>query len=153
MRRFLAAVVLMLPGAAAAQLSARAVLDPPQVRVGEAADLSVEITGAQNAPAPQIDAVDGVTVRYVGPSTQVSIVNGQVTASVTHRFSVVPTRAGSFTLGPIAGEVNGRRYDAGRVTLTVAAGAAAGGGQTGANQLRLVLSAPKSEVYLHERLR
>src|ERR1043166_314186 len=111
MRFLVPAVVLLLPGMAAAQISARALLDPPQVRGRDASALSGEITGAQSAPAPQIAAADGVTVRYVGPSTQVSIVNGQMTASVTHRFSVVPTRTGTFTLGPITGEVNGRRYD------------------------------------------
>ena len=36
------------------EVTVRATLDPPQVRVGEAADLAVEIDGAQSAPPPEL---------------------------------------------------------------------------------------------------
>ncbi|TMA39023.1 MAG: hypothetical protein E6J79_04720, partial [Deltaproteobacteria bacterium] len=135
------AVTLLVPALAAADVSVRATLDPTQVRVGEASDLSVEVDGAQNA---------------VGPSTQVSIVNGRMTASITHRYSVVASQPGRFTIGPITVEYNGKTYDAGSVALEVAAaGAPAGGGQAAApagDQLRLALSAPRTEVYVGERV-
>ena len=156
MIRWLAAVLLVLRTAAAADVSVRATLDPPQVRAGEASELAVEIDGAQNAPAPQIANTAGVSVRYVGPSTQVSIVNGQMTASITHRYSVVATQPGRFTIGPITVDYWGKTYDAGSVTLDVVAGSApAAGGKPGAaagDQLRLVLSTPRSEVYAGERV-
>jgi tetratricopeptide (TPR) repeat protein len=148
-------LLTVAPVTASAAVSVRARVEPAQVRVGDSADLSIEIQGAQNAPAPALAAPDGLTIHYVGPSTQVSFVNGQVSASVTHRYGVVATRPGSFTIGPIAVEVEGRRYDAGSVTLAVAAAGAPAGGQgaqPAGEQLRLVLSAPRSEVYLHQRL-
>ena len=156
MIRWLALVLLVLCTAAAADVSVRATLDPPQVRAGEASDLAVEIDGAQNASAPQIANTAGVSVRYVGPSTQVSIVNGQMTTSITHRYSVVATQPGRFTIGPITVDYWGKTYDAGSVTLDVVAGSApAAGGKPGAaagDQLRLVLSTPRSEVYVGERV-
>jgi len=156
----LLAVALLLPALAAADVSVRATLDPPQVRVGEASDLSVEIDGAQNAPVPKIAlqtaSTGGVTVRYVGPSTQVSIVNGQVSASITHRYSVVATQPGRFTIGPITVEYGGKTYAAGTVTLeAVAGGAPTGRGPAAApagEQLRLVLSAAGAEAYVGERV-
>jgi len=152
----LLAAALLLPALAAADVSVRATLDPPQVRVGEASDLSVEVDGAQNAPVPQIANVGGVSVRYLGPSTQVSIVNGQVSASITHRYSVLATQPGRFTIGPITVEYGGKTYAAGTVTLEVVPGGAAPGRGQGAapagDQLRLVLSAARAEAYVGERV-
>src|SRR5205085_8917088 len=92
--------------------------------------------------------------RYLGPSTQISIVNGRMTQSVTHRFSVVAGRPGRFTIGPVAVVVDGRRYDAAAVALNATPPGAARPAQApaGGDQLRLVLAAGKSEVYLHERV-
>jgi hypothetical protein len=122
------------------------VLEPAQVGVGETVELSVEVRGSQEATAPDIPHVDGLTIRYVGPATNVSIVNGQMTASITHHFTVVPSREGRFAFGPITVQAGGRQYSAGNVTLTVTGGGAA------REDVRLVLSAPKAEVYLRERL-
>ena len=129
-------------------------LDPYQVRVGETADLSVQAQGAQDLPAPQITAPDGVTVRYVGPETQVSLTNGHMTASITHHFSLVPTRAGAFTIGPISVPYQGGTLTAAAVTLQALAAnvPAGGGGAAGTDQLKLVLSTPRTEVFLHEAL-
>src|SRR5262249_55516767 len=104
-----AALLLLLSTAATARadVTVRAVLQPPQLRVGQSGELSVEVQGAQNSPTPEIASIDGVTVRYVGPQTQVSIVNGKLSASITHRFAVAAARAGTFTLGPITVSVGG----------------------------------------------
>jgi tetratricopeptide (TPR) repeat protein len=85
----------------------------------------------------------------------VSIVDGHVSQSVTHRFSVVPARAGTFTIGPIAVVVGNRRYEAAAVTLTAVPTGTARPGQAaaaGPDQLQLVLSPARTEVYLHERV-
>jgi tetratricopeptide (TPR) repeat protein len=151
----LLAVLLLLARAAAADVAVRASIDPPRLGVGDSAELDVTVDGVQSASVPEVPPVDGVTVSYVGPSTEVSIVNGQTTQSITHRFSVIAARAGTFTIGPIAVVVGGRRYQAAAVTLTAAAAGGAPPGQAAASsgeQLRLVLSAAKTEVYLHERV-
>ena len=151
----LLAFVLLLAPAAGAEVTVRATVDPAQVRVGESAAFAVEVDGAQNAPVPEIPPIDGLTVRYVGPETQVSIVNGHVTQSVTYRFSVVAARPGAFTIGPVGVAVSGARYEGAAVTLNaVAVGAPRAGpaAAAGGDQLRLVLSPAKTEAYLHERV-
>jgi tetratricopeptide (TPR) repeat protein len=145
-RLLLAVLLAALPRLARADVSARVVLDPPRVTVGESTDLAVEVRGTQEATAPNLPSVEGLAIRYVGPSTEVSIVNGAMTASVTHHFTVVAARAGTFALGPVIVEVGGRQVSAGTATLTVAPGGAAN------NQVRLVLTASKSEVYVRERV-
>lgn len=149
-RVLLALLVLVGARPAAGEIAVRVHVDRPRTTAGDSVDLAVQISGAQNTPVPAIPPIDGLSVRYVGPSTQVSLVNGQMTASVTHHFSVTPLRAGVFTIGPLAVEVDGRRYEGGSVTLQ--ADAPGTGGAAPNPQLRLVLSAERSEVYLHERL-
>jgi tetratricopeptide (TPR) repeat protein len=143
-------ILALLGGTATAEITVSARVDPAIIQMGESAEFGVEIGGTQGVPAPEVPAVDGITLRYLGPATQVSFVNGQISQSVTHRFSVAATRPGTFTIGPVGFVVEGKRHEAAAVTLTVrAAGAQPGQGGEG---LRLVLSVAKPEVYLHERV-
>jgi hypothetical protein len=80
-----------------------------------------------------------------------------MTASISHRYRVVPLRAGEFQLGPFAVDVQGQRFETKPVPIRVAAsGNARRGGQAvapaAAQGLRLVVKPGKSEVYVGERL-
>lgn len=164
MRRLVCVLVLLAATASAttaraADVQVHAGLDRTQLAVGDSADLAVEVDGAQDAAAPTLANVDGLSVRYVGPSSQFSIVNGRTSASVTHHFTVTATKPGTFTIGPITVDAGGKRYDAGTVTVHVGAGApavrAGAGGGRGApsgEQLRLVLTSPRTRAYLHEHV-
>lgn len=153
LRLLVLALAVLRTSDAAAAVTIRAWLDPPSVRVGETADLSVELRGTQSSETPSVPAPQGVGVRYVGPSTQLSIVNGRSSAAVTHRFAVNATREGTFTLGPITVQAEGQTLQAGSPMLRVVAGGAAdpGSGPAG-DQLRLELTVPRTTVYLHERV-
>ncbi len=157
---FLAALAFHLAPTApagAADIRAHAELDRTEIAVGDVADLSVTVEGVQDAPAPSLGTVDGLSIRYVGPSSQLSIVNGRASSSVTHHFSVSALKAGTFTIAPITIDYGGQRYDAGSVSVRAgtAPGAASGTGGQGApaiEGLQLLLTAPRTRAYLHERL-
>ncbi|MEB2286055.1 MAG: hypothetical protein B6D46_03830 [Polyangiaceae bacterium UTPRO1] len=155
-RALLAAIIVAFAaaGVARADVTVRATFDRTRVAVGETADLGVEVQGAQSSAVPEIADAGGAAVSYLGPSSRVSFVNGAMSASVTHHFSVSATSPGRLTLGPISVTVGGKRYDAGTATLEVVAGRPGGGspGGPGGNQLRLELSAPRTTVYVRERL-
>ena len=151
--------------AAASEVSVHASVHPQRATLGEALTLAIEVRGAQDTPAPSLD-IDGFESRYLGPSTQVSISNGQVAASVQHRYSLVPLKPGQFTLGPFAVEHHGRQHhtDPLKVIIAAARPSPAPSGRpsspaqqgpqaaSGHNGLRLELSVPRPEVYLHERV-
>lgn len=140
--------------AIAAEVTVKAQLDRAQVSVGEQADLGVEVQGVQNSGVPTIANAGGAALNYLGPSSRVSFVNGAMSASVTHHFSVSAAQAGKVTIGPITVEVAGKRYEAGSVTLDVVAGRPGGAaaGNPAGDQIRLELTAAKTQVYVHERL-
>src|SRR4030095_9057888 len=108
-----AAAMVLLGSAAYAAVTVRAWLDPPRVSVGASADLAVEGRGTQNAAMPAGPTPDAPALAYVGPATQLSIVNGQTSSSVTHHFTVSPKREGTFALGPITLQADGQVLQAG----------------------------------------
>jgi len=164
-----------LPSPARADISVRASLNSQRAQVGEPLTLAIDVSGSQNVAAPAVTA-DGFDVQYVGPSTQISIVNANISRSVQHRYSLLPLRAGHFTLGPFTVEYEGKTYQTASFSVDVAAAAQTqapqpqgpqGQGrsgppstaQSGASQpgtvsssLRLTVSMPQHEVYLHERV-
>jgi len=148
---------------ARADVSVRASVTPQQAQVGEPLTLSIEVSGARNVSAPSL-TIDGFDVRYAGPLTQMSIVNGTISSSVQHRYTLIPLREGHFTLGPFRIDYDGKTYQTAAIGVDVtagsqppqgAAGSRAGPGQPAApNQraLRLDLSVPQRAVYLHQRV-
>ncbi|MCX8073914.1 MAG: BatD family protein [Candidatus Binatia bacterium] len=138
------------PQPAIAAIEVRATLQPPTVQAGEAALLSIEIAGAQDAPAPTIAATEGVRVEYIGPATQVTIINGRMQASVQHRYSVTAEKPGTYRLGPFTVLHGGQRYEAQAVTLHVAGRGQATSPYGGA--LRLVVRVPRTRLYLREKV-
>ncbi len=150
--RSLAGVVvgLLVATAARAGVTAQARIEPPRVGVGDPAELTVDVRGTQDSSVPAVPAPGGVAVRYVGPATRISIVNGQTTSSITHYFTVTAQRPGPVTLGPITVTADGATIQAGTLTLQV------GGGPVARAQpeeaVRLELAAPRTRVYLRERV-
>jgi tetratricopeptide (TPR) repeat protein len=139
--------------AAAAEVTVRPRLGTPNGVVGEPATLDVEIQGTQSAETPNVEVPEGVRIEYRGQSTQMSVVNGAMSASLTHSFLLVADRPGSFVLGPITVRADGRTVDGGRVRWQVAAaGARAATGAAPEQPVRLVVQADKTRAYLHERI-
>ena len=107
-----------------------------------------------SAPAPELGDTHGLSLAYVGPASQMSFVNGRVSASVTHHYTVVGGTPGRYAIGPIAVTVDGTRYDAGTVMLEVTAAGTAGtdASAPGGDQLTLTLNVPRTEAYVGERV-
>src|SRR5262249_54658844 len=147
------------PPLRADDISVEATVESNDAVYNQAFVFTIAINGAQNVSPPSLYDLDGFDVSYLGPSTQVSFVNGRMSASISHRYRVVPLRPGEFTVGPFPVDVQGRRYETKPVPIHVAAAAAAPSGRrgaaaapTGAQGVRLVITPAKSEVYVGERV-
>ena len=93
----------------AAELTVQARVRPERAILGEQLTLTIETAGAQRVAAPNV-AVDGFAVRHIGPTTQISVVNGKVRSTVSHRYSLTPNQTGEFNLGPFEVNHHGARY-------------------------------------------
>ena len=75
-------------------------LEPKQVGVGEQAQLTVSVSGANTAPT--IPEVPGLDIRNVGQSTQYQIgFGGGMSSSATYTYIVTPQREGAYTIPAI----------------------------------------------------
>ncbi len=93
--------------------------------VGNPVYLNISFYGDQNISPPQIDPVNGLQIKYVGPSTRISVVNGRVSQSVTHNFLLIPSQEGQYDLGPFKVMSGGELYVAPPVRLMVSGGGGA----------------------------
>jgi hypothetical protein len=104
--------------ASAEDIKFEAAIDKNSVAIGESAQLGLTFYGTQNVPAPDIGNIDGLEVRYLGPSTMMTVINGVVSNSITHMYKVQPLRLGKFQLGPFSFKYEGNTYTSSIAFLT-----------------------------------
>ncbi|HXI71870.1 MAG TPA: BatD family protein [Verrucomicrobiae bacterium] len=77
-----------------------ATLEPTDISVGEAAQLTVTVQG-RSADEPQVPTVKGLDFQPVGQSSQIQVINGAMSANVSYTYAVAATQPGSFTIPAI----------------------------------------------------
>lgn len=117
----LLAALLCAPAAWAQAI--RATVDRNDVTVQDRILLTVRVGSASSEP--YVPPVDGLQIHPRGSSTQVSIVNGRQSMSLSYTYVIVPQRVGTFTLGPITAQVDGVSQSARPIPLTIRAAQAA----------------------------
>ncbi|MFA5500159.1 MAG: BatD family protein [Candidatus Omnitrophota bacterium] len=105
-------LILVFAGMAAAlghaeDIKFEASIDKKTVAIGESAQLGLTFYGTQNVPAPDIGNIEGCDVRYLGPSTMMTVINGSVSTSITHMYKIQPLRMGRFQFGPFTFKYEG----------------------------------------------
>ncbi len=95
-------------------------LDRESIAADEQAVLQIEISGSvQDLPNPTLPDLQKVEIYSQGRSSNISIVNGQVSSSVTYRYILIPQQPGTYPISGISLQYNGRTYSGNAVTLTV----------------------------------
>lgn len=101
------------------EIKFEASIDKKSVAIGETAQLGLTFLGTQNVPAPDIGNIDGCEVRYLGPSTMMTVINGTVSSSITHMYKIQPLRLGNFQFGPFTFKYEGNTYKSNIAYLAV----------------------------------
>ena len=71
----------------AQDISISASVDRNTVQLGDAIALTIQVMGTQSVDTPSLPEIEGFRGRYMGPSTQISIINGQQSVSIAHNTS------------------------------------------------------------------
>jgi len=136
MKKFLILAILAMlisPAAKAEDIRVEASLERNRVSTGNPVYLYLTISGVRDTDRLDIPSRDGLQIKYVGPSTSVSIVNGATTQSVTHTYLVIALKQGEYRIGPFLINYGGREYRAEAVTLTASNVPGSSGSSTGAS--------------------
>jgi hypothetical protein len=100
--------------------SVTAVLNSSEAALGETVRLEIRITGARGAEAPEEIMVDGLEIRRTGTSQRIEMNNLSLTSSVIYDYTVMPLRAGRFTIPPQTIRVGNNSLRTPALTLNVA---------------------------------
>ena len=105
--------------AQAEDISFEASIERKEASLGNPTYLYLNFYGLQDIRRPDIDPIDGLQIRYVGPSTKMSIINGQVSKSITHTYMIIPKKIGEYKIGPFSADHENKRYQTKALELRV----------------------------------
>ncbi|HEY2569051.1 MAG TPA: BatD family protein [Candidatus Udaeobacter sp.] len=137
-----------------------AVLNSSEATVGETVQLEIRVTGARGADAPEEISVDGLEIHRTGTSQRIEMNNLSLTSSVIYDYTVMPMRAGSYTIPPVTIRIGGNSLRTPALTLNVAdspgrtsgrsAGSSGSSGSSGAPTSRDVQAAGANSLAFAE---
>src|SRR6266446_3532833 len=108
-----------------------ATLDRESVTVGETATLTLAFEGGQPKAIPAPPAIPNLQIADRGSSQNITIVNGQVTATVSQTFELTPTQPGEFNIPALRAEVDGQILTSQPLKLTAVKAMASAGNPNG----------------------
>ena len=121
--------------------SVTAVLSNSEAVVGETVELQIKVTGPGDARPPEEISIDGLEIHATGTSRQFEIHNFNTNSSVTYNYTLLPLRAGRFTIPPQIVRAGGKLLRTPELILNVADSS---GGSSGARPSRGRQSQPVS---------
>jgi BatD DUF11 like domain len=161
----LALLVLILARAAfAASPSVTAVLSDSQPAVGQMVQLEIKVNGSHSAAVPKEISVDGLEIHQTSQQYESSLSFGfgsnQNGSSVTYGYTVLPLRAGTFTIPSQTVRIGSTSLQTPELRLNVAAsssrGVQPGRRNTDSGDLRNIarveLVVPKQSAYIGEAI-
>src|SRR2546423_2297290 len=132
--------------------SVTAVLNSSEAALGETVHLEIRVAGAHGADAPENIMVDGLEIRRTGTSQRIEMNNLSLTSSVIYDYTVMPLKAGRFTIPPQTIRIGNNSMRTPALTLNVAdsGGSSSGGGSAGARPGRDAAAASASSLVFAE---
>ncbi len=141
------AVLLFAAPLPAEDVSVTATVDKTEATMEDTIVLRVSVKGARSEP--QVGRIPGFSVTSRGSSSQVSIVNGRMSASVEYTYLLYPQKQGTYTIGPFYVENDGSRIESNRISVTVAKGSSASGPS---RDVFITAAVSNEKPYLYEQI-
>jgi len=145
--------------------SVTAVLTSSETEVDRPVQLQIKVSGDNSASPPGEIAVDGLDIRYTGQSQLMEGRNFRFTYSIVYSYTILPLKAGTFTIPPQPVRTSGGTLRTPALTLNVAAnddgsttsrrGGNRGAGGNAIDEKKIVfaeLIIPKTTAYVGETI-
>ena len=106
-----------------AQSPLRAQVDRTTIAADEQVTLTVTVTGeVVNIPRPDLSNLTDFRVVGTRTSTQISIINGDLTSQGIYIYSLQPLREGNLVIPPVSVEIKGQLYQTDPLNIEVVGG-------------------------------
>lgn len=143
-----------------------ATVNSPRISLDEVLQLTLTVTGiSDNLDPVSLPVLDGFTAKYLGPSTSVSIVNGDYHSEHSFIYNLFPNKVGRFQIPPVSATLAGHTYTTRPIDVEVfqnSAQAQASNGATEQNaapsaeslkdKILIIVTVGKTQAYLDERI-
>lgn len=147
----------------AEDLSFEASVNINKVPLGETVQLTLTFKGAKPDHPPEIPPVEGIEARYLGPSTSITIINGQSSTRRSYIFTLFPQKTGKFRIHPISVQLAGKTFVSQPIDIEVVDSHASAlspsvndqGSSTGTSikdRIFLTIETPRKEFYENEKI-
>src|SRR5215467_4099214 len=100
--------------------SVTAVLSNSEATLGETVELQIKVAGPGDARPPEEISIDGLEIHSTGTSRQFEIHNFSTNSSVTYNYTILPLRAGRFTIPPQTVRAGGKILRTPELALNIA---------------------------------
>ena len=116
-------VGLLINASAYAQnISVAPSIDPQEGEQSDYFQFTVTILGARGGGTPYLNPNQDFKTSYIGPSSQVSIVNGTISTSVAHNYELIPQKTGELHTPDGYVTIDGRRFEFPSLLVKIRAG-------------------------------
>jgi len=106
-------------------------ISPRALNLGEPTSARFVVKGVDQPEPPRIPPQDNLQIQYRGASREQAInyVNGRLQSekSTTFTYTLLPTKAGTYDIGPMTYEINGQSVEIPMIRIQVVADGVAGG--------------------------
>lgn len=117
----ISALIFLLHTAAsfADEIAVTATVDKTEASLEDSITLSVQVSGTQNNPAPQIPSLPEFRVQSLGSSSSVQIINMKMNSSVSFNYRLTPVKKGTFIIPPVSVAIDGKTFTSEPITLSI----------------------------------
>lgn len=126
MRKIFYITMIFIAGLSVSALSEdirfEASVNKNKVSLGSNIQLDLNFYGTQDVPAPRLPDIKNFKWQYLGPSRRMSVINGNVSSSVTHMYMLTPLKEGTFTIPSISVRYKGKLYTSKPISVEVIQG-------------------------------
>ena len=141
----------------AQDISVTAEVDTHTVQAGSPVLFMITVNGTQSVEPVELPDIKGFEARYLGPRTQLSIVNGKSASSISFMYNLYAMEVGHFQIPAIPIAIDSKTYTTEPVNIEVVAQATTSSGDQGSqvsvkDKVFLVLSVPTKEYFVNEKI-
>ena len=112
--------------------------------------LSLKFEGGEPRQMPGLPAIANLQITSEGSSRNISILNGQVSSTVSQNLSLTPTQPGDFIIPALRAEIDGQVLTTQPLRLKAVKASASAGSGSGEQLAFFKVFVPKKEVYVGE---
>lgn len=118
-------ILLLTTQGTLAQQPLTAEVDRTSLTTDDLVTLTVVVrSSALTTPRPTLPPLDGFDVVGSSSSSQINVINGEMSAEASYHYRLHPTQPGELTIGAISVELDGQVYTTDPITIQVSQGSA-----------------------------